>query len=412
MKKTSLGSIGTCQVCSSTKMEMVLDYGNQPIVQAYLSPQDLGKPEVTYPLHLVFCISCGLLQLDYVADPRIVFPKNYPYRTGLTNMLIRNFEELAKKTVPAYNLKANDLVIDIGSNDGTSLKAFKIMGMRVLGVEPTDTAKNANDNGIQTLQKFFTVPLAKDIMKKYGKAKAVTASNVFAHIPDAPELTKAIALLLDKDGVFVSESQYFFDTFEKTEFDCIYHEHLRFYTLKPLQKLIADAGMTIVDAERIFAAGGSIRVYAKKGKHPQSKNVAMLMQAEERAGLYDVKKLKLFAEKAVKAKRELVRLVAECAKKGTVAGLGSPARSNTLLGFTHIDKDFLTYLGEKKGSPKIGLLTPGTHIPVVDEQKIIDEQPPYLLVLSWHIGEELMQMMRKKGYRGKFILPLPEPRVV
>lgn len=408
----TFGPVTSCQVCAGKKLEAILRYGNQPIVQAYLAPSDLGKPEATYPLNLVFCASCGLLQLDYVADPKVVFPKNYPYRTGLTNMLIRNFEELAKKTIPAYKLKPNDLVIDIGSNDGTSLKAFKALGMRVLGVEPTDAAKDANKNGIPTVQKFFTIPVAKEIVKKYGKAKAVTASNVFAHIADAPALAEAISLLLDKNGVFVSESQYFFDTFEKTEFDCIYHEHLRFYTLKPLQKLLADAGMIVVDAERISAAGGSIRVFAKKGKHPQSKNVAVLMQAEERAGLYDVKKLKSFAEKAVEAKRELVRLVAECTKKGVVAGLGSPARSNTLIGFTHIDKDFLDYLGEKAGSPKIGLLTPGTHIPVVDEQKIIDEQPPYLLVLSWHIGEELMSMMRKKGYKGRFIVPLPIPRIV
>ena len=391
---------------------MVLRYGNQPIVQAYLTQKQLLQPEITYPLNLIYCKACGLLQLDYIPDPEIVFPKNYPYRTGLTNMLIRNFRELANSVIPNYNLKPKDLAIDIGSNDGTLLKGFQEKGMRVLGVEPTDAAKDANKNGIPTIQAFFDKKVVKSIIKKYGKAKLITATNVFAHINNAPELAKNIHALLDKDGVFISESQYFLDTFEKTELDCVYHEHIRFYTLKPLIKLLADAGFTAVDAQRISAAGGSIRVFAKKGKHPQSKNIKELISKEERAGLYDIKKLKDFSKKAVNAKRALVNLVLECAKKGKVVGLGSPARANTLLGFTHIDKDMLEYLGEKSGSPKIGMLTPGTHIPVADEKRIFEEQPEYVLVLSWHIGEELMKIMRSRGYKGKFIMPLPEPKII
>ena len=407
-----IGSVTKCQICSSENLEMVLRYGNQPIVQAYLTQKQLLQPEITYPLNLIYCKACGLLQLDYIPDPEIVFPKNYPYRTGLTNMLIRNFRELANSVIPNYNLKPKDLAIDIGSNDGTLLKGFQEKGMRVLGVEPTDAAKDANKNGIPTIQAFFDKKVVKSIIKKYGKAKLITATNVFAHINNAPELAKNIHALLDKDGVFISESQYFLDTFEKTELDCVYHEHIRFYTLKPLIKLLAAAGFTAVDAQRISAAGGSIRVFAKKGKHPQSKNIKELISKEERAGLYDIKKLKDFSKKAVNAKRALVNLVLECAKKGKVVGLGSPARANTLLGFTHIDKDMLEYLGEKSGSPKIGMLTPGTHIPVADEKRIFEEQPEYVLVLSWHIGEELMKIMRSRGYKGKFIMPLPEPKII
>ena len=232
--KKNLGWIKNCQVCDSKNLEMVLRYGNQPITQVYLTPQQLNQPEITYPLNLVYCKRCGLLQLDYIVKPEIVFPKNYPYRTGLTNMLIRNFRELAEKVIPEYNLKPSDLVIDIGSNDGTLLKGFKEKGMRVLGVEPTDAAKDANKNGIPTRQEFFNKNTVQKIVKKYGRAKLITATNVFAHINNAPELAKNIQALLDKDGVFISESQYFLDTFKKMEFDCIYHEHIRFYTLKPL----------------------------------------------------------------------------------------------------------------------------------------------------------------------------------
>src|SRR3989344_2422071 len=265
-----MGPVTKCQICKSKNLKMVLRYGNQPIVQAYLTKEQLLQPETTYPLNLIYCAGCGLLQLDYIPDPKIVFPKNYPYRTGLTNMLIRNFRQLAEKVIPEYQLKPKDLAIDIGSNDGTLLQGFKEKGMRVLGIEPTDAAKDANKNGIPTIQAFFDKKVAKSAIKKYGKAKLITATNVFAHINNAPDLAENIYSLLDKNGVFISESQYFLDTFEKTELDCIYHEHIRFYTLKPLIKLLSSAGFTVVDAERISAAGGSIRVFATKGKHPQT----------------------------------------------------------------------------------------------------------------------------------------------
>ena len=407
-----MGPVTKCQICKSKNLKMVLRYGNQPIVQAYLTKEQLLQPETTYPLNLIYCAGCGLLQLDYIPDPEIVFPKNYPYRTGLTNMLIRNFRQLAEKVIPEYQLKPKDLAIDIGSNDGTLLQGFKEKGMRVLGIEPTDAAKDANKNGIPTIQAFFDKKVAKSAIKKYGKAKLITATNVFAHINNAPDLAENIYSLLDKNGVFISESQYFLDTFEKTELDCVYHEHIRFYTLKPLMKLLSGTGFTAVDAERISAAGGSIRVFAKKGKQPQSSRIKKLIAEENRTGLYDLKTLKTFSQKAIKAKQNLIHLVLECAKNGKVAGLGSPARSNTLLGFTHLDCDILNYLGEKSGSPKIGMLTPGTHIPVIDEKTILEEQPEYLLILSWHIGEELMKIMRSRGYKGKFIMPLPEPKII
>lgn len=391
---------------------MILRYGNQPIVQSYLTQKQLLQPELTYPLNLIYCKNCGLLQLDYIVDPEIVFPKNYPYRTGLTNMLIRNFRELTEKVIPQYHLRTGDLVIDIGSNDGTLLKAFKEKGMRVLGVEPTDAAKTANKNGIPTRQEFFDKNSVEAILKKYGPAKLITATNVFAHINNASELAKNIRALLDKNGVFISESQYFLDTFQKMELDCIYHEHIRFYTLKPLIKLLSDSGFATVDAEKISAAGGSIRVFAMTGKQKQNPRVKKLIAEENKIDPYNPKNLKSFAKRAIQAKKTIVRLVVECAQKGTVAGLGSPARSNTLLGFTHLDKDILKYLGEKSGSPKIGLLTPGTHIPVVDEKQIIKDQPEYLLILSWHIGEELMKIMRRLGYKGKFIMPLPKPKII
>jgi len=413
MKTREIGHQSLCQICKAPNLESILDLGHQPVVQEYLTEKTLKEPEVTYPLNLVRCAECGLVQIDYIVDPKIVFPPDYPYRTGLTNMLIRNFLALADTLEKAYPWKKGDLIVDIGSNDGTLLNGFKAKGMKVLGVEPTGAAKVANKNGVETLETFFDKESVTKIIKKYGKAHIVTATNVFAHINDPRSLVKNIASILDKDGVFVSESQYLMDIVEKLEFDTIYHEHLRFYSLKPLMKLFEVAGLTVVDAECIGAAGGSIRVYAMKGKRTQSKRVREIITAEEVAGLYDAKKLAVFANKVINAKRDLVTLLLSLKKQGaTLVGLSSAARSNTLLGFTKINGHILDYLGEKSGSPKIGLYTPGTHIPVVDEARIFIDKPDYIVVLSWHIGQELVKKMKELGYRGRFVIPLPVPTVV
>ncbi len=413
MTKNSVGFVESCQICGHAALEEILSLGNQPIVQEYLSPTALREPEATYPLALTYCKNCGLSQLNYIVEPQKVFPKSYPYRTGLTNMLIRNFRALADELRVSHPWKKGDLIVDIGSNDGTLLKGFKEKGMAVLGVEPTDAAKVANKNGIKTLQEFFGAKTVDAIIKKYGHAKIVTATNVFAHINDAPALAKNIARLLDKGGVFISESQYLMDIVEKLEFDTIYHEHLRFYALKPLAYMFRMHGLSLVDAERIQAAGGSIRVFAKKGKHPMSARAKKLLAAEEKAGIYNKKTLLKFAQKVYAAKNELLSLLLQCKKKGArIAGLTSSARSNTLLSFSHIDSTILSYNCEKKGSPKIGLYTPGTHVPVVDELTLLKDQPEYVLVLSWHIGKELIKITKGSGYKGKFILPLPKPRIV
>lgn len=412
MSLTYIGHITKCQICSSGKLELILDLGHQPIVQNYLKKEQLHEPEITYPLNLVRCGGCGLLQLNYIVDPCSVFPLNYPYRTGLTNMLIRNFRELADQLEKKFNLQTRDLIVDIGSNDGTLLQGFKDKGMHVLGIEPTDAAKDANKNGIPTLQTYLDKFAVKKALKKYGSARIVTATNVFAHINNVPELMQNIKKLLGDNGIFVSESQYIMDIFEKLEFDTIYHEHLRFYGLKPLVKLFKLHHMSLVDAERIEAAGGSIRVFAKKGQHAMSARAKKLIDAEEQAGLYNSKILHERAARIRQAKHNLVELLIKCKKTGgKIVGIGSPARANTLLGFTHIDGTFLDYTGEKNGSPKIGLYTPGTHILVVDEKKLYKEQPEFALILSWHIGHELIKIFKKNGYKGKFIMPLPNPKI-
>lgn len=413
MTKNQFGEVKQCQICSSEDLKTIIDLGHQPPVHAHLNSENLDKTEKKFPLVLLQCQNCKLAQLNYVVDPEVLFPPDYPYLTGLTNMLIRNFQELADSLEKNYSLTKDDLIIDIGSNDGSLLQGFKNKGMKVLGIEPTDTAKVAEKNGIPTLQEYFDKDIAQQILDKHGSAKVVTATNVFAHIHSPHELVENIKQIMTDDGVFVSESQYLIDVIEKTELDTIYHEHLRYYALKPMIEMFKQADMTVVDAERITAAGGSIRVYALKGKQEVSPRVQEIINYEEKIGVYDGSALEGFAKKVKQAKNDLTTLLKKIKDGGgTIVGIGAPARSNTMLNYMGIDKNILDYAVEKKGSPKIGLFTPGTHIPIVDEEKLFTDQPEYALMLSWHIGEELIKKLKELGYNGKFIIPLPEPKII
>ncbi|MDP2665651.1 MAG: class I SAM-dependent methyltransferase [bacterium] len=413
MAKDSIGPQTRCQICNNPKLTLVLSLGHQPVLQEYLTEEKLQEPEVTYPLNLVFCNVCGLSQLDYIIDPKLVFMPHYPYRTGLTQMLVRNFDSLAETMHEAGYYKKGDLVVDIGSNDGTLLQQFKKRGAKVVGIEPTNVAKIANRSGIPTLQHYFNAGTVKDIRKKYGTPRVITATNVFAHINDTQTLLKNIKALMDAKTVFVSESQYLRDMVEKFALDTIYNEHLRYYGLKPMMHLFAQHKMSVVDAERIGSSGGSLRVYVKKGAHPMSARAKKLLAEEKSMGLYDLKTLHSFAQQAHDAKHNLVALLTKLKKTGArIVGITSAGRSNALLGFTKINNTLLDYNAEKKGSPKIGMYTPGTHIPVVDEKRLVQDQPEYAVVLSWHIGDELMKKTRAAGYKGKFVLPLPVARIV
>ena len=405
------GHSSKCQICGSIDLQVILKYGHQCPVHGHRTKDQLNEEEVFYPLNLCFCNNCFLVQIDYIIDPQKVFYPEYPYMTSMTNMLVNNFRELANYCYDKF-LDSKDLVVDIGSNDGSLLKFFQEKGIKVLGIEATNIANIANERGINTWQEFFNSETVSKIIREYGKAKLVTAANVFAHIPNPIILTKIIKELLTDDGVFISESQYFLDTIQKNQIDEIYDEHLRYYSLKPYIKLMELAGMSVINAERISAAGGSIRIFAKPGKHEASANVARIIKEEEKFGLYDLEKLKKFGNEAIIVKHELMELMLNCKKEGRIVGIGGAARSNTLLGFAGINNNLIDYIAEKPGSPKIGLYTPHTHIPIVNEERLFIEQPEFGLVLSWHIGDDLMNILREKGYKGKFVMPLPKPHIV
>jgi SAM-dependent methyltransferase len=406
------GAVEHCEACGSSQLETVIDFSPQPPVQAFLRPDQLREPEVHYPLALLQCRECRLVQLGYALDPEIVFPKDYPYQTGLTRILVEDFADLVEQAVERLSLGEGDLAIDIGSNDGTLLKGYLPHGVGVLGIEPTDIAQIAQRNGVPTIQDYFTEEVASGIVAERGHAAVVSATNVVAHMPNLYPFLRGVRTLLKGGGLFVSESHYLLDLVQKLQYDTIYHEHLRFYALRPLTEILGRAGFTVVDCERVPTHGGSIRVWAVAGEGRPSDRLERQIAEEQAFGLYDDARLEEFRDRIVESKRALSSLLLDLKRKGkSIVGVGAPARSTMLLNYCNIDRDILDYIVEPAGSLKNGLFTPASRIPIVEESRVFEDQPDYALLLSWHIADELIPKLRERGFAGGFVIPLPEPRV-
>ncbi|MDP3729521.1 MAG: class I SAM-dependent methyltransferase [bacterium] len=410
----NIGKITRCQICNTAQFEPIINLGHQPPCDLLPDKKGLNKEWAHYPLTVVRCTQCGLVQLDFIPPPQVVFHKEYPYRTGITQMLVDNFTKLADETTRKLRLKKNSLVIDIGSNDGTALQQFKNNGMRVLGIEPTNIALLAQKNNIPTIQGFFSEEIAKKIVKKHGTASLVTATNVFAHINNLNSFMNGVNALLAPGGVFISESQYLLDTIEKVQYDTMYHEHLRFYSLKPLKLLFKNFGFILTDAQRIASSGGSIQVFAIKGKNLKAtKRLAQLIKKEEEAGLYKGATYVDFKNRVEQSRLNLMKLLHDLKHAGKkVTGIGSPGRSSLILNYCGIDSFLVPYLAEQSTSLKLGLYSPGTHIPIVDEKKLFEEQPDYALLFSWHISDTLIKKLRARGLKSRFIVPLPDVKII
>lgn len=403
-----------CQNCGSADLRSVLFLGYVPPANA-LRPVDHVPTElVAYPLGMLRCGSCTLAQLGTIVDPEVVFPPEFPYRTGGTKALRENFRQLAVEVAEVLDLPSGSLVVDIGSNDGTLLENFQAAGHRVLGVEPSLAAQEAEQRGIPSRMTFFTRGLAAELKADVGTAELITSTNTFAHIPEVGAVVDGIVDLLSDDGVFISESHYLVSLVETLQYDTIYHEHLRFYTVESLSALLSEHGLEIFDVRRISTHGGSIRVYAgKPGRHELQPSVGELLAAERAAGFSDGSALDDFRERVVQSKLDLAALLAPLKRDGArIFAVGAAARASTLINYVGLDENTIECVLEISSSAKLGKHMADTRIPILDEQLLVDEQPDYALLLSWHIADDLVKVLRGKGFKGRFIVPLPTPSVV
>ena len=409
------GLIKACQICDSKKIYEILDLGYSGLCDSLLTKKDLNKYEKSYPLKLLRCKNCHLLQLNYVVDNKKVFHLKYPYKSGITKILKDLLQSTSKYCYENFNFTNSPLAIDIGSNDGTLLEGFKKYKFKVLGIEPTNIAKIANKKGIRTIQRFFEKDTIKLISKNYKKADVITGTNIFAHINKLNTLMQGVKKLLNpKTGIFVTESHYAVNIVDEMQFDSIYHEHLRFYLLKPLILLLQNYGFKVIDAVKIPNYAGSIRVTATLNKKlKQKKSVLKIINEEKRRGFYGTKKYTQYSSDVKKVKKNLNEILFKLKSDNKkIVGVGCPGRSITLLAYCNITNQLIDYIAEQSTSLKLNLFTPSTHIKIIDEKKMLKDQPDYALILSWHYGKNVMKNLRQKGYKGKFILPLPNPKII
>jgi hypothetical protein len=403
-----------CQICASKNMRSLLFLGYVPPVNTMPAVGARAVEELTFPLEMFRCEECGLAQIGLEVSPEVLFPYSYPYLSGTTKILRENFADLYREASQKLGLRASDLVVDIGSNDGSLLINFKEAGHPVLGIDPSRAAEVARQRGIETLVDYFGATLARKVRAERGPAKVVTAANVFAHIGDVHGVTDGICELLADDGVFISESHYLLDLIDTLQYDTIYHEHLRYYALGSLEGLLGRHGLEVFHVKRIPTHGGSIRVYAARaGARTIDPSVAALRAREREAGIADGSAMVAFRERVAQSKLALYALIAGLRKPGKrIYGIGAPSRASTLINYVGLDSNIVDAVMEVSGSHKLDKYVPGTLIPVLDEARLFADQPEYALLLSWHIADELVPILRKKGYRGSFIVPLPEPRVI
>lgn len=398
-----------CRVCAGKNLRKVLSLGSTPPANAFV--KDPKQPEQFFPLELSFCDGCGFVQLTHVVSPELLF-RDYVYVSSTSPVFVEHFRQLAAAIINRFKLQPNSLVADIGSNDGVLLRPFKDNGMKVLGIDPAEKiAALATKSGIETLPVFFTPTVAKDIVKKYGKANVITATSVFSHVDDLDGFVNGVGELLADDGVFVIEVYYLYELLEKNLFDTIYHEHLSYFTAATMARLMQRLGMQVFDVEETDTHGGSLRVFAQKagGSHRVEDSVKKFIAMEAARRLGEAATYVEFAEKIEQNKQKLRQLLQELKSKGkSIVGYGAPAKGNTLLNYFGIGPETLDYIVDD--SPwKQGLYTPGTHIPVVGFGELNKRRPDYILVLAWNFAEAIM---RKCSGFTNFIIPVPTPEVV
>lgn len=396
------GPLNRCQVCGSSNLREIIDLGHQPPCDSLLTVEQLRQPEKTYPLRLNQCEECSLAQLDYVVPAREVYPLTYPYRAGISWPVVHAHREMAASLVERFGAGR---VLDIGSNDGTLLLQFKDLGCIVQGVEPTNIADVAQKAGVPTCQSFFS----EDLASQLSKFDIITMTNVFAHMADLGEVMRGIVRALGPDGVLVIENHYLLDILEKNQFDTIYHEHVRTYTLKSLIALFVQYGMEVFDVERVPRYGGNIRAFVSRiGKRHIEARVGQLLRAEMDSGANSPSAWRAFRKRVDVARAEFMDNLSDA----DVVGCSAPGRASTLLNYFGVRPAQMRWTGEIEGSLKIGKYLPGSHIPVVSNSRIVEEQPEYVVLLAWHYAEEIAKRLRSEGVRSTLFAPLPQFRRV
>jgi 2-polyprenyl-3-methyl-5-hydroxy-6-metoxy-1,4-benzoquinol methylase len=406
-----------CRFCKNNLESVFIDLGNSPASNSFLTADQLNEPEIFYPLKVYTCDKCFLVQVDEYKKSDAIFDSGYVYFSSYSKSWLAHAKEYTQLMTKRFGYNDQSLVVEIASNDGYLLQYFKEQNIPVLGIEPTgNTARVAQEKGIQTVVDFFGVRLAKDLIAKGIQADLLLGNNVLAHVPDIVDFVAGMKILLKAGGVITMEFPHLMQLIDNNQFDTIYHEHFSYLSFHTVQQIFASQGLQLFDVDEIPTHGGSLRIYAKHEKdntHSVSENVAALLKKETDKGLTSLPYYNHFQQKAFTVKLDLIDFLIHQKKAGrSVAAYGAAAKGNTLLNYCGIKNDLINFVVDANPHKQDKFL-PASHIPVVNENFLKEQRPDYIIILPWNLKEEITEQLSYiKDWGGKFVVPIPSLEII